>query len=122
MSALPLVRLGLGAIAASTLAVSFVLPAPATAASAGLMPDPWLYCAHTVPKSTPARVSYAGIYANPHYNSARTSCRDLFVTGRPSIAWYKARPVDWTTTCRWTYGNNRVTAYVSGGRVYCYWP
>lgn len=83
----------------------------------GWLPDPWLYCYYSVPSSPIAR-AYAGIYANPSYNSVRTACRDRLT--RNAISWYTARPVYWDTACRWTYNTSNASAYAQNGRVYCW--
>ena len=94
--------------------------APATSGArvtGGWLPDPWLYCYYSVP-SSPISRSYAGIYANPSYNSVRTNCRDRLTYN--AISWYTARSVSWDTACRWSYNTSRASAYVRSDRVYCW--
>jgi hypothetical protein len=109
---------GLAAVLATLLLAMLIAPGASGArVTGGWLPDPAIYCYYSVPSSSIAR-SYAGIYANPYYNSVRTNCRDRLT--RNGIYWYTARPVDWNTTCRWTYNTNNASAYSRSGRVYCW--
>src|SRR4051794_21895182 len=74
-----------------------ILAVPASASTiSGALPDPWLACSKTVPAVGWVDVAYAGIYANPYYNSRNTYCRDMYVSTDEDAGfqyWYKARPV-----------------------------
>jgi hypothetical protein len=108
----------LATVLVGLLLAMLIVPAVSAArVTGGWLPDPYLYCYYSVPSSPIAR-AYAGIYANPTYNSVRTNCRDRLT--RNGIYWYTARPVYWDTTCRWTYNTSRASAYARNGRVYCW--
>lgn len=89
---------------------------------AGAAPQPYLYCASTVPSSNEAySFSYAGITARPSYNSTRTTCLDRAVTQSfpVGLTFYGARPIDWNKACSMYWGKGWYAREVAGA-MYCY--
>ena len=109
-------RFLLGMLAVLTVMGTVGAAGSSTVSATSWQPDAWLYCSRTVPPGATTSISYAGIFARPHQNSAGTSCRDRVQNSW--FSWYSSRPINWTSACKVTYGS-RSAAYVSGGRVYC---
>lgn len=97
---------------------SALVPAQsASALSVQGVPDPWIYCANTVPRGQTTTIYYGGIFARPNYNSQNTMCRDIVQNSW--FWWTQARSINWNLACKWGTNGMFPYAYLSNGVYLC---